>query len=161
MRDDNKKSIVAGFVFLALSIALMIGAYMIKLDQQTDIGANFMPMVCGIVLCILSVTLIFTSAVSLKSAGASAAVGEDEVPPDNKSVLLTIMLLLVYVALLEPIGFVICSIFYLFFQMIILEVELTKKKVILFAIISIAVAIIIFNIFYNLFDLMLPLGILG
>lgn len=79
--------------------------------------------------------------------------------PDYGRVILTLVFSLLYVALLKPLGFVISSILYLELQMCIMS-QKEKRKPVKFLLISVISVMVIYFVFHNLLQLMLPNGIL-
>ena len=79
--------------------------------------------------------------------------------PDYGRAMLTLAASLLYVALLKPLGFVISSVLYLELQMCIM-VQKERRRPLKFLIISIVSVVVIYFVFHNLLQLMLPNGIL-
>jgi hypothetical protein len=77
-----------------------------------------------------------------------------------KGVLLTVVLMGLYISLLKPIGFLIMTAVYLFFQMYVLA-DKSEQRIPLFLGISIVSSIAVYYCFKSVFHLMLPAGILG
>ena len=73
--------------------------------------------------------------------------------------MLTLAASLLYVALLKPLGFVISSVLYLELQMCIMA-QKERRRPLKFLIISIVSVVVIYFVFHNLLQLMLPNGIL-
>lgn len=139
--------VIVGVVFFIASQKIEVGAAMGQ-------GGDFMPKVCSTVWLIISILLLVFN---IKA----------DIPPRAegirlKTFLATLGLLLVYVIALKPIGFVICSMVYMFLQMLLFvpEDKRTKKNLIIFAVISVVAPIAINALFVNVFSLILPAGIL-
>ena len=82
---------------------------------------------------------------------------------ENRNVLGTAVLLLVYICLIEPLGFLIASVLYLFAQFLYLtEVSNLRrpKTYVLYFVIALVVSTGIYYLFLNVFHLILPAGIL-
>jgi len=78
-----------------------------------------------------------------------------------KTVLITVGLILVYVVLLKPLGFIISSSLYLFAQILVLVPVRIKKNYLLYALVAVITSAIIYVSFRFGLDLMLPAGLLG
>ena len=86
---------------------------------------------------------------------------EMELKDNYKKVILSFIYLIVYAAMLKPLGFVISSICYLFFQINIMTEKPDKKQEIVFIVLAVCVPVIVNLIFVNVFSMALPQGILG
>jgi putative tricarboxylic transport membrane protein len=72
---------------------------------------------------------------------------------------LTFVLIFLYLALLEPLGFLLSTAVYLFFQFIVLSRK--KPNLPLYGLLSISTSAIVYYLFVKVFILFLPAGILG
>ena len=63
-------------------------------------------------------------------------------------------------ALLQPVGFIVCSSLYVFFQILILSKGM-KRNYPAFAVVSIAASVSAYFLFVRVFQVMIPAGILG
>lgn len=166
--SKSKVSLYSGILFLVYGSFLLLGSLLIKNSGLTTLGAGFIPKLISIAIIVLSAILVIQSFFEIKLTK-----GQDDNltqvdktnkidKTDKKTVLMTITILIIYVALIKPIGFIIMSIPYLFCQMLLLEKnKLYKNKIIIFMIIAVATPFIINFIFSKFFTLMLPQGILG
>ena len=116
-------------------------------------GSGFFPKV-------LAVGIIITALVELYLTYRSNDQTKDD-PSDNdiKGGVLTIACICAYVALYDILGFLISTIAYLFFQMVVLSNE-KNRNLKQFAIVSVLSAIVIYVVFNNLIGMSLPDGIL-
>lgn len=89
--------------------------------------------------------------------------GAEEERPEYLRVLATIAAFTVYVFVIEPAGFLLSSIVYLFAQITILAPKEKRgiKGIILFAVIAVVVCVAVYFIFRFGLNVMLPAGILG
>ncbi len=157
----NKVSLYSGIFFLVYGLGMLGMAYKILNTGVTSLGAGFMPKIVSILIIILSILVIAEAVVCLKTEKKSDEQQTNKMKVDIKGVAATIVLLAAYVILLKPVGFIIISIIYMFLQMYLLAPQITKKKLILYTVISIITPIIINYIFIRFFSLMLPSGVLG
>jgi putative tricarboxylic transport membrane protein len=79
---------------------------------------------------------------------------------ENREIVLTFVSLAVYIALLEPVGFLIMTAVYLFVQTLILTPK-EKRNYIVTLITSIVIAVALDYVFVCLLNVLLPLGIFG
>ncbi|WP_349672069.1 tripartite tricarboxylate transporter TctB family protein [Lacrimispora sp.] len=151
--------IVGGF-FMILSAGMMIMAKMLPKSAIMDIGPDFMPMCIGIVTFLLAAALAFLNVKNLKMRTAEAEKMEKE-ELDYKRMLTSFMLILVYVYLLQPVGFIVTTILYLPFQMYVLapDEKKTKKDIIQLAVTSVVFTFVVFFLFRYGFKIILPAGI--
>ena len=100
--------ICVSIFFLVVGIALIIGARTFPKSAVVEIGPDFMPTVIGVIIVLLSAILLAQSIKGLKAAVAKAeAEGPDD--SDYKRVLSSLILSLVYVFVLQPVGFIIST----------------------------------------------------
>lgn len=145
---------------MILSAGMMIMAKMLPKSAIMDIGPDFMPMCIGIVTFALAAVLAFLNIKNLKIRTAEAETMEKE-NLDYKRMLISFILILVYVYLLHPIGFIVSTILYLPLQMYILAPDDKKKKrdIIQLAIITVIFTFVVFFLFRYGFKIILPAGI--
>ncbi|MCL2380093.1 MAG: tripartite tricarboxylate transporter TctB family protein [Treponema sp.] len=155
-----------GFVLLILGIGMIAGAREFDAALVLDIGPDFFPTIIGSLIAALSVILIISSAVKLKKSRAASTAKTDKpekfvLSADAKRVLAAVVLLAGYVFLMPGLGFIISSAIYLMANMCLLAEKMTRRKIVLYAAISIVTAASVNVIFVRVFWLMLPRGILS
>ena len=152
--------IVVGVFFMALSAAIMIGAQMLPKSKVMDIGPDFMPMCIGAVSFILAAILTFLNVKNMKLRAS-------EIDPstiadcDYKRVILSVILVLIYVFILQPVGFIISTFIYLMAQMVVLSPDdkRTKTDIIKLAVLNVIFTLVVFFLFRYGFKIVLPTGI--
>jgi putative tricarboxylic transport membrane protein len=159
------KDVYASAFLILASIVMYIASNSIKKLTVSKIGADFAPKLVAIAILILSILYLINSIKQLKSPKAEAAVEENTEVAEKKkvsplSVLATVGLLFLYIALLPYIGFLITTAIYLFAQMYLLA-EKKQRKIWLFLVVSIITSVFVYFIFKSVFYLQLPAGILG
>ena len=152
--------IIVGGFFMILSAGMMIMAKMLPKSSIMEIGPDFMPMCIGIVTFVLAAALAVFNVKNLKMRTAEAEKMEKE-DLDYKRMLISFILILVYVYLLQPVGFIVTTILYLPFQMYVLapDEKKTKKDIIQLAVTSVVFTFIVFFLFRYGFRIILPAGI--
>lgn len=146
--------------FLALGIALIIGASMLPASAVVEIGPDFMPRTIGIIIIILAAILLIQSIKGFrKNAEKAETEGTDDC--DYRRVVLSLILSLIYVFVLQPVGFIVSTLVYLFCQIYVLapDKNRTKKDMILFLVIDVIFVFIVFFLFRYGFKIVLPAGI--
>lgn len=164
MNRDQKVSIATGIVFFAYGAWMFAGGLSITAAGKSgDYGPGFMPRLVGLIVIFLSVMLVFTTWWGVRrNPGEKQTPGEVQGGRYNyRSIFLSIALLGLYMVTLEPAGFILSSIVYLFLQMLIIANKPTRKQLLLFVVISLIVPIVVDYIFVTVFSLLLPDGILG
>jgi putative tricarboxylic transport membrane protein len=163
------KDIVASAFLMLFSAVMFVSSNSIMKLTVSRVGADFAPKLVAIGIFILSVFYLINSIKQLKaSKGREAGELEDVAGEEQKekkkisplSVLATIGLLVLYVALLPTIGFLITTVVYLFAQMYLLADE-KERRIPLFLVTSVVTSVVVYFIFKSVFFLMLPAGILG
>lgn len=152
--------IVVGIFFMVLSTALIIMAKMLPKSKVMEIGPDFMPLVIGTITLILSAILLFLSIKNFKMHAAEIAA--TSIPDcDYKRVLYSIILVLIYVFIMQPIGFIVATLVFLLLQMLVLapDDERTKKNIIKLVAIDVIFTMVVFFLFRYGFKIVLPAGI--
>ena len=163
MNKNQKTNLYAVTFSLVYGIVLLIMTSMMDAPQKSgQVGADFLPRVIAILIIALSIGFLATTLSSALKTMKSGNKAENTSEKQNvKRIIITMALLVAYVALMNTIGFVITTIIYLFLQMVILGNHPTKKDIILYAVIAVVVPIVVNYVFVEGFQLLLPEGILG
>lgn len=154
MFEEKKREIAAGLFLLLIGVILLIASFRVPRGAALTIGSDFMPKVtCG-VITILGVIVILEGMKKKTEATAQ------KIERKNYCALVeTIILLFLYMFLLVPVGFVVTTAVYITVQTMILA-PAEKRNPVLFGIVGIVAAFVVYFIFRNVFVLMLPAGIL-
>lgn len=162
----NKKELVIGLAMIGCSLAYLVMAY--QLPDHEGIDAATLPLLLAGFLTLLGVMQVFNALASKASADAAAAPpqsqDEEETTPsviEPKTVLLTLGLILGYMALLGPVGFPIMTVVYLYLQFLVLTPVRQKANHVAYLLIAVTCSALIFLLFREAFDLMLPAGLLN
>ncbi len=154
--------IVVGIIFMAISAAMIVMALQLPKSAIIDIGPEFMPLVIGSVTFILAALLTIFSVIGLK--GRLAALEGEAAPDcDYKRVISSFILMLIYVFVLQPVGFIISTLVYLILQILVLSPadKRGKKEIIQIIIIDVLFTVIVFFLFRYGFKIILPTGLLS
>lgn len=152
--------IVVGVFFMALSAIMMAMAQMLPKSKVMEIGPDFMPMVIGGITFVLALILTVLNVKNMKMRAAeleNTAIDEC----DYKRVLSSALLVLVYVFILQPVGFIVSTLVYLPLQMLVLspDDQRGKKQIIQLLIIDVIFTLVVFFLFRYGFKIVLPAGI--
>ena len=164
--------IISGVVLFALSTVYFWMAFGIKQFNAGKPGivtSDFMPKIYGLSVMILSGILILRGIRDLKAGHYPGAGEEAEVSnskwklPVQPEILLTFLFLVLYVALLESVGFIIMSVlFFLGIAYVLLPYDKRTKKMFLIVFVAGTVfTVAITMIFVYGFSLTIPMGIFG
>ena len=104
----NWREQVPAFVWLGVGSAIAIGAYNLGIGAVNNPGPGLFPFVIGLGMVLLSVSIIATS------IGTTAAPTTAPTPRQTLTTLAVIGALVFYALALERIGFVLCTILFLF-----------------------------------------------
>ncbi len=165
--ESRKRDFYLGIGFFLFSIGVWIASFSIKHLVVARIGSAFVPQLAATLLGVLSIVLILQSvyrtpkgSIAERTKTASLTEQEAETASNRKKrVRLTFLLILFYLIFLEPVGFLITTTLYLFFQFWVLSRR--KPNLPLYGIIAIFTSVIIYYLFVKVFVLFLPAGILG
>ncbi|MCR5293620.1 MAG: tripartite tricarboxylate transporter TctB family protein [Lachnospiraceae bacterium] len=150
--------LITSVFFLIFGIWLILYARTFPESAIVSIGPDFMPTTIGLLMAVLAAILLVQSIMALKKP---AEIKADEDAPEYKRVIESLVLSLAYVFLLQPVGFIISTLVYLFAQIFVLapEVNRTKKDLIIFAVVDVVFTFIVFFLFRYGFKIVLPAGI--
>ena len=162
----NKKELIIGLAMIGCSLAYLVMAY--QLPDHEGIDAATLPILLAGFLTLLGVMQVFSALASKVPADAATAEpqrsSEAAAPPkvvEPKTVLLTLGLILGYMALLGPVGFPIMTVVYLYLQFLVLTPVRQKANHLAYLLIAVTCSAVIFLLFREAFDLLLPAGLLN
>lgn len=152
--------IVVGVFFMALSAIMMVMAKMLPKSKVMEIGPDFMPMVIGALTFILAAILTFLNVKNMKMRAAEIDASKID-DCDYKRVLLSALLVLIYVFILQPVGFIVSTLVFLPLQMLVLSPDDQRggKQIIQLLIIDVIFTMVVFFLFRYGFKIVLPAGI--
>lgn len=150
--------LAVGIFFTAMAVIMFVVACQFPPNLLGGVGPDFMPKIVAVGLGILGVLQCISGGRTMRKDFSGEAEEEDK--PEYWRVLATVAAFGVFVFTLEKVGFLIMSIIYLFVQMLILAPK-EKRNYVLFAVISVVFNIVVYYIFRNGLNVILPAGILG
>jgi len=155
MDSYKRNELIAGLAMLGAGIAYLV--LTMNLPRRGTIDAAFVPWVLAVALCLLGALQLW---VWRKLPDKSAEPSEKPEAIDYPTVIKSMALVLLYTALMQPLGFVITTVLYLYAQFIVLTPADEKVKHLQYVLIAVVSAVLIFYIFRHGFDLLLPVGLL-
>lgn len=167
----KKKDLIIGVVMIGASLAYLLMAY--QLPGHDGVDAGTVPVLLSGLMLLLGAIQLFTTLAQKPQLPTAAASHEStelpELPAEQaakdivepRTVLLTLGLMLGYVALMGTVGFPIMTVIYLYVQFLVLTPVSQKPKHLTYLLISVISSAVIFLLFREAFDLMLPAGLLN
>ncbi|OEC66682.1 hypothetical protein A7D21_26725 [Pseudomonas sp. AP19] len=162
MATCNKKELMIGLAMLGTALGYLLMT--LKLPGHSGIDAAFVPTVLSAMLCLLAVIQLFGAFAAPKDAPHDVAQVDAEAPGsaiDVATVVKTLALVVGYIALMNPIGFPIMTAVYLYLQFIVLTPLDHKVAHVTYALIALMTSAAIYLLFREVFDLMLPAGLMN
>ncbi|WP_312722142.1 tripartite tricarboxylate transporter TctB family protein [Stutzerimonas kunmingensis] len=163
MTTANKKELIIGVAMLGASIAYLVMAY--RVPGHDGIDAATVPTLLAILLCLLGALQTLSA---IGNRARPAAESDADAPEQTSTsvvepltVLKTLVLILIYVVLLGPVGFPIMTALYLYLQFIVLTPVDHKVRHLPYAAIAVVTSAVIYLLFREAFDLLLPAGLLN
>lgn len=164
-----KLDIIPGIVIALFSIAYLLmipGIQTFEGLGATPLTNHFVPYLWGGALLVLSLWIIIRGVLKYRRFKAEGGVPQKTslkaILKDRREVVASFTALILYVALMGPVGFVITTILYVFAQILILTPREQWKKTYLPAGITAVVSgVLLFYIFRYLLNVLLPVGILS
>ena len=163
MTTANKKDLIIGVAMLGASIAYLVMAY--RVPGHDGIDAATVPTLLAILLCLLGALQTLSA---IGNRARPAAESDADAPEQTSTsvvepltVLKTLGLILIYVVLLGPVGFPIMTALYLYLQFIVLTPVNQKVRHLPYAAIAVVTSAVIYLLFREAFDLLLPAGLLN
>ncbi|MDD2957220.1 MAG: tripartite tricarboxylate transporter TctB family protein [Lachnospiraceae bacterium] len=166
---EYKKNLIPGIILAAFSVAYLGCSAMITPftgPGATPLDNRAVPWLWGGLLLLLSVILIVRGIKERKAymetAGKKIQSGRNllEICKENKEVLCSFVFLAIYVALMEPAGFLISTALYVYAETVILT-RPEKRNYVIPIIVAIVTAVAIDFVFVRLLNVLLPTGIIG
>ena len=156
------KDILTGIVLLVFGLGMAVYSleYRNSSTFETDVGSNFLPMVCALAIAALALIFIIGALRNKNEEYCRKVPIETASKIDLLRCLASIALLLLYVALFKSVGFIITSVVYLFCQITLFTTKENRRwlPIILTAVI---LPVFCYVFFVHVLNYMLPAGILG
>jgi len=147
----NLHSHIFNIIVLIIGVVLFFSSRAIEVGRVLGRGSEIVPILMTSTWIALSVIIVINGLRKTEHFSKIA---------NMKPFLTTLALLLGYVILLRPIGFVLTSMLYCFIQIVLFAPanKRTKKDLAAFGLVSIVFPVVVNNIFANFFSIFLPQG---
>lgn len=155
--------LITGAVFLGISILLFWASQHIREFAAIGVGSAFVPRLTAGLLMVVAVALLvdgWRQTIRPRPRSKSAAPPSAAMFAGLPAVAASVVIMGLYLALLERLGFLPASALYGFMQMLILAKD-AKRAYLKFALVALLPAACFYYLFVNVFDISLPAGILG
>lgn len=159
MNNKRKESFAIFAILAILDIIVFLNIRLIPSGGKLGFGADFMPKIVAVLLALCALGFLI-------QALRSPKIEKDEKKPleTKKSSMIrfavAMALLLLYAVLLQPVGFIIMTVVYIFFQSLLMVPD-EKRSYKTSAILAVVSAIVIYFVFSKGLSMQLPQGILG
>lgn len=153
---NKQRDILGSFLFLLLGAGMFYLSFEIKHRIASDVGSAYVPKFIAICIMVTAGAKLIFSLMDKSASGKK----KEGMAFDKLGGVGTIVLMFAYMLGLEPVGFILSSIIYLFLQIMLLSNKDNRKPV-LFAIISVLLPIGVSALFYYVIKMPLPKGIIG
>jgi putative tricarboxylic transport membrane protein len=150
----KKRETAVGAFFLVVGIGYLYLTSTIPRKQFID--AAFIPYILASTMCLLGILQIREA---YKLAAAKQSGKQDTA--DYRTVWKTLGLIVAYAAFLEPVGFPLMTVVYLFAQFIVLTPSDKKISYPVYAAIAVTTSVVVYLTFRHAFDMILPVGLLS
>jgi len=150
----KKRETAVGALFLVVGIGYLYLTSTIVRKQFID--AAFVPYILACTMCLLGILQIREA---FKLAAAKQSGKHDTA--DYRTVWKTLGLVVAYAAFLEPVGFPLMTVVYLFAQFIVLTPSDKKISYPVYAAIAVTTSVVVYLTFRHAFDMILPVGLLS
>jgi len=152
MQSLRQRELTIGIVMAVAGVAYLLATHYVP--DKPGVDAATVPFILGVLMCVLGAVQIGTG---LK-LGAGAQEGTPE-PVDYGTTLKTIALVVAYMALLTPVGFLVMTVVYLFLQFVVLTPAGRKPGYAAYAVIAVVTSVAVYALFRYAFDVVLPVGL--
>lgn len=160
------KNMIAALAILLIAVSIFIASFGIKKNIPSNIGPGFMPRVVAVSLFILGVFNVKDIVKKSKMERTNTFKKSNHERKKIKELALenldwvNAILIMGYVLIIAPLGFLIASCIYMFLQMLLLSIGKNKNWFLIIGL-SIGIPFLTYLSFTKIFYLMLPEGILG
>lgn len=153
---NKQRDILSSALFLIFGAGMFFLSLGIKHRIPSDVGSAYVPKFIAICIMIVAGAKLILSLMDKSASGKK----KEGVEFDKLGGIGTVVLMFAYMLALEPVGFIVSSVLYLFLQILLMSNK-DNRNIPLFAIISVLLPIGISALFYYVIKMPLPKGIIG
>lgn len=153
---NKVRDAICAVIMLAFGTVMIVLARGIPHKIASDVGSAYVPTFIGIcIIVVAAAKLILTFIKKNPAADQKIEFNQDALGGFG-----TIALMVAYMLMFEPVGFIVSSALYLFVQMVLLSNKQNRNPI-LFAVIAVALPTAVDALFVYAIHMPLPVGILG
>lgn len=153
---NKQRDLLCSAVFLVFGAAMLYASFGVVQKIESDVGSGYVPKFIAVCILVTAGAKLLLTLRDHSASGKQKETGNF----DLLGGLGTIGLMLAYMLALQPVGFILSSVVYLFAQIMLMSSKENRKPV-LFAIISVLLPIAVYGLFNYVIKMPLPRGILN
>ena len=151
----GKKDYIGGGIFMALGVFLWVMTFQFPVLDDAHPGPSLFPRVLGTLFIFFGAMVVYSGWRSTQKKEEPQP-EEEQIPLNYFNPILVIILIAIFIALANKLGFIITGVAILITLMVKLRVSLLKSSLV-----SIALVCFVYMIFSKLLRVPLPMGLLG
>lgn len=151
------RELIFGVIMTAFGVFYLVMTTQIPRKGEL-VDATFIPYILSVFMICLGIAQLMQGMKIVKNFKDD---GQEEQKNDHMAVILTLALIVGYVMIMVPVGFIISTIVYLFLQFWLLSPADKKPNLLMYLVIAVVVSIVIYLLFRYGLTVMLPKGIFG
>ncbi len=158
--NSKRNDLITGIVLALFSLWYLYEAFSIRIFAgmgKAVVNSTTMPKIWAVCMLLLAAALIFRSIRAPAPKGNGDKTSASSWIKENSEVWCTFAALFIYAALLEPLGFIIASILYIFAQTIILMGK-ENRNYVKAGIIAVVCSVASYYVFVHWLAVLLPVG---
>lgn len=156
-RLQRNADLISGIALAVIGLVMLIETRNIRALQIMEFGPRVMPQLYSIALMGLGGAIALSGAIR-KIGGDVRAQSSNLGKCNYAKAFLTIALIVLFVVALRPIGFLLTSTLYLFFQFLVLGGAANRWRLVWYAGLAGAIALGNYLLFTQVFNVLLPVG---
>ena len=154
---NKQRNLLTSVLFLAFGVFMFIQSQGVKHKIASDVGSGYVPaFIAGCMIIVSVAKLIIT--LTRHDPDDNKVVKDDK--SSTKGGVVTVLIMLVYMLIFEPVGFIVSSIVFLFALMNWFANK-GNRNIPLFAVISVVMPVAVSALFNFVIKMPLPKGIIG
>jgi len=157
MNKTKQRELIVGIIMLICGLGYMwMSSQVERIENQYGfVDARFVPFALSAIMILLGILQLRAARTAADSEDAAGEI------TDYRTVFKTLALIIAYIILLEPVGFVLTTVVYLVLQFTVLTPAKLKPNYPQYLLIAVLTSAIIYLLFRYAFDMVLPVGVFG
>lgn len=153
------KELILGCIMTVFAFFYFVLTTQLK-QKPNQVDAATVPYILAAIMAVLGALQLWQGVKAIRSFDAEKTAQEKKADADNVTLIKTIALIVAYLLLMEPLGFIIATILYLFFQFIVLTPAEQRPNLLLYALLAVVVSVVVYAGFRYGLLLKLPQGLI-